>query len=90
MRVQRVRNLTITHCKKLCKWSKLKFVFVLIPTFQDMSVSAKEVALGQLDALKAKCEEAVEARKKAEQDIETLRPVGKLIRVEWASNLSEA
>lgn len=47
-----------------------------------MSVAAKEVVLGQLDALKAKCEEAVEARKKAEQDIETLRPVGKLIQVE--------
>lgn len=55
---------------------------MLIPTFQDMSVAAKEVVLGQLDALKAKCEEAVEARKKAEQDIETLRPVGKLIQVE--------
>lgn len=59
------------------KWGKLKFVFMLFPTFQDMSVAAKVVVLGQLDALKAKCEEAVEARKKAEQDIENLRPVGK-------------
>lgn len=82
MRVQRVRDLTITHCKKLCKWGKLKFFFVPIPTFQDMSVAAKEVVVSQLDALKAKCEEAVEARKKAEQDIETLRPVGQLIQVD--------
>ncbi|XP_003971683.1 notochord granular surface isoform X1 [Takifugu rubripes] len=41
---------------------------------RDMSVAAKEVVLGQLDALKAKCEEQLEARKKAKQDIETLRP----------------
>lgn len=40
-----------------------------------MSVAAKEVVLGQLQALKAKYDEAVEARKKAEQDIETVRPV---------------
>lgn len=40
-----------------------------------MSVEAKEAVLGQLDALKAKFEEAVEARKKVEQDIETVRPV---------------
>lgn len=40
-----------------------------------MSVEAKEAVLGQLGALKAKFEEAVEARKKVEQDIETVRPV---------------
>lgn len=40
-----------------------------------MSVEAKEAVLGQLGTLKAKFEEAVEARKKVEQDIETVRPV---------------
>lgn len=40
-----------------------------------MSVEAKEAVLGQLGALKAKFEEAVDARKKVEQDIETVRPV---------------
>lgn len=40
-----------------------------------MSVEAKEAVLGQLAALKAKYDEAVEARKKVEQDIETVRPV---------------
>ncbi|CAG01775.1 unnamed protein product, partial [Tetraodon nigroviridis] len=39
-----------------------------------MSVEAKEAVLGQLAALKAKYDEAVEARKKVEQDIETVRP----------------
>lgn len=48
-----------------------------------MSVEAKEAVLGQLDALKAKYDEAVETRKKVEQDIETVRPVReKLMRVE--------
>lgn len=50
-------------------------LLALQSTYQDMSVAAKEVVLGQVEALKAKCDEAVEARKKAEQDIETLRPV---------------
>lgn len=45
-------------------------------------MAANEVVLGQLNALKAKCDEAVESRKKAEQDIETVRPVGKLMQVE--------
>lgn len=40
-----------------------------------MSVEAKEAVLGQLSALKAKFKEAVEARKKVEQDIEIVRPV---------------
>lgn len=47
-----------------------------------MSVAANGVVLGQLDALKAKCDEAVEARKMAEQDIEIVRPVGNLMQVE--------
>uniref|UniRef100_H3D025 Notochord granular surface n=1 Tax=Tetraodon nigroviridis TaxID=99883 RepID=H3D025_TETNG len=37
-------------------------------------LKAKEAVLGQLAALKAKYDEAVEARKKVEQDIETVRP----------------
>ncbi|KAG7220775.1 hypothetical protein INR49_032018 [Caranx melampygus] len=41
---------------------------------RDMSLIAKEAMLGQLDALKAKYNEAVEARKKTEYDIEALRP----------------
>lgn len=47
-----------------------------------MSVEAKEAVLGQLGELKAKFEEAVEARKKVEQDIETVRPVEKLIQAD--------
>ena len=38
-------------------------------------MAAKEAMLGQLDTLKAKYNEAVEARKKTEQEIEILRPV---------------
>lgn len=38
-------------------------------------MAAKEAMLGQLDALKAKYDDAVEARKKTEHDIEMLRPV---------------
>lgn len=38
-------------------------------------MAAKEVVLAQLDALKVKYDEAVEARKKTEQDIEAVRPV---------------
>ncbi|XP_026174809.1 notochord granular surface [Mastacembelus armatus] len=41
---------------------------------RDMSLAAKEAMLGQLNMLKAKYDEIVEARKKAEHDIETLRP----------------
>ncbi|XP_074541666.1 notochord granular surface isoform X2 [Halichoeres trimaculatus] len=41
---------------------------------KDLSVVAKEAVMGQLDMLKSKYEEAVEARKKTEQDIEILRP----------------
>lgn len=40
-----------------------------------MSLVAKEAMLGQLDTLKAKYDEAVDARKKTEHDIEALRPV---------------
>lgn len=40
-----------------------------------MSLAAKEAMLGQLDKLKAKYSEAVDARKKTEHDIENLRPV---------------
>ena len=38
-------------------------------------MAAKDAMLGQLDALKAKYDEAVEARKKTEHDIDSLRPV---------------
>lgn len=38
-------------------------------------MEAKEAVLGQLGTLKAKYDEAVEARKKVEQDIKTVRPV---------------
>ncbi|CAJ1077159.1 notochord granular surface isoform X3 [Xyrichtys novacula] len=41
---------------------------------RDLSLEAKEAMAGQLDMLKSKYEEAVEARKKTEQDIEILRP----------------
>ncbi|XP_069570476.1 notochord granular surface [Brachyistius frenatus] len=41
---------------------------------RDLSVEAKEVMLGQLNIVKAKYEEAVQARKKTEEDIEALRP----------------
>uniref|UniRef100_A0A8C9ZXP9 Notochord granular surface n=1 Tax=Sander lucioperca TaxID=283035 RepID=A0A8C9ZXP9_SANLU len=41
---------------------------------RDMSLAAKEAMLGQLDKLKAKYSEAVDARKKTEHDIENLRP----------------
>nr|XP_046229200.1 notochord granular surface isoform X2 [Scatophagus argus] len=41
---------------------------------RDVSLAAKEAMLGQLDMLKAKYDEAVDARKKTEHDIETLRP----------------
>ncbi|KAA8583157.1 hypothetical protein FQN60_015703 [Etheostoma spectabile] len=41
---------------------------------RDTSLAAKEAMLGQLDKLKAKYTEAVDARKKTEQDIENLRP----------------
>lgn len=40
-----------------------------------MSLAAKEAMLGQLDMLKAKQDEAVDARKKTEHDIETVRLV---------------
>lgn len=42
---------------------------------QDVSVAAKDAMLGQLDSLKAKYDEAVEARKNTEHDIEAIRPV---------------
>lgn len=46
-------------------------------------MEAKEAVLGQLGALKAKYDETVEARKKVEQDIETVRLVReKLLEVE--------
>uniref|UniRef100_A0A3B4ZQJ1 Glial fibrillary acidic protein-like n=1 Tax=Stegastes partitus TaxID=144197 RepID=A0A3B4ZQJ1_9TELE len=41
---------------------------------RDVTSAAKEAMLGQLEALKAKYQEAVEARRKTEQDIEALRP----------------
>ncbi|XP_028461564.1 notochord granular surface isoform X1 [Perca flavescens] len=41
---------------------------------RDMSLEAKAAMLGQLDKLKAKYSEAVDARKKTEHDIENLRP----------------
>ncbi|XP_068564955.1 notochord granular surface [Cebidichthys violaceus] len=41
---------------------------------RDMSLAAKEAMLGQFEMLKAKYNEAVDARKKAEHDIENLRP----------------
>lgn len=54
-------------------------------------METKEAVLGQLGALKAKYDEAVEARKKIEQDIETVRPVReKLMQEEWALILSKA
>ncbi|KAJ8290899.1 hypothetical protein GJAV_G00018980 [Gymnothorax javanicus] len=41
---------------------------------RDMAVAAKEAMAGQLEMLKAKYAEAVELRKKAELEIEALRP----------------
>ncbi|XP_036406459.1 notochord granular surface [Megalops cyprinoides] len=41
---------------------------------RDIAVAAKEAMAGQLEMLKAKYAEAVEARKKAEQEIEAFRP----------------
>ncbi|KAJ8354061.1 hypothetical protein SKAU_G00216280 [Synaphobranchus kaupii] len=41
---------------------------------RDMALAAKEAMAGQLEMLKAKYEEAVELRKKAELDIEAFRP----------------
>ncbi|MBN3305758.1 DESM protein, partial [Amia calva] len=41
---------------------------------RDMSIAAKEAVTAQLEALKVKYEEAFEARKKAEQEIEAFRP----------------
>ncbi|XP_034556021.1 notochord granular surface isoform X2 [Notolabrus celidotus] len=41
---------------------------------KDLSLAAKEAMMGKLDMLKSKHEEAVEARKQTEQDIEILRP----------------
>uniref|UniRef100_A0A8D3AAB2 Notochord granular surface n=1 Tax=Scophthalmus maximus TaxID=52904 RepID=A0A8D3AAB2_SCOMX len=41
---------------------------------RDMSLAAKEAMLGQLDMIKAKYDDAVLSRKKAEHDIESLRP----------------
>ncbi|XP_020497670.1 notochord granular surface isoform X1 [Labrus bergylta] len=41
---------------------------------RNLSLSAKEGMMGQLDMLKSKYDEAVEARKKTEYDIEILRP----------------
>lgn len=65
----------------MCSFSPhyaLYFLIHFIPyiwTVQDMSLAAKEAMLGQLDMLKAKYDEAVDARKKTEHDIENLRPV---------------
>lgn len=42
---------------------------------QDTSLAAKEAMCGQLDALKAKYEEALVARKDTEEVIVALRPV---------------
>ncbi|XP_071764432.2 notochord granular surface [Centroberyx gerrardi] len=41
---------------------------------RDLAVAAKEAMSGQLAVLKAKYDEALEARKKAEQEIEAFRP----------------
>ncbi|XP_030641009.1 glial fibrillary acidic protein [Chanos chanos] len=41
---------------------------------RDLAVAAKEAMAGQLEMIKAKYEEAVEMRKKAEMDIEAFRP----------------
>ncbi|XP_041832064.1 notochord granular surface [Melanotaenia boesemani] len=41
---------------------------------RDLSLAAKEVIVGQLDMLKVKYDEALEARKQTELDIEALRP----------------
>lgn len=51
-------------------------LIILYPwSVQDMSLAAKEAMLGQLDMIKAKYDDAVLSRKKAEHDIESLRPV---------------
>ncbi|XP_076135767.1 glial fibrillary acidic protein-like [Alosa pseudoharengus] len=41
---------------------------------RDLAVAAKDAMAGQLEMMKARYEEAVELRKKAEMDIENLRP----------------
>ncbi|MBN3319530.1 DESM protein, partial [Atractosteus spatula] len=53
---------------------ELKRIADLMKAQRDMSLAAKEAMAGQLEMLKAKYEEAVEGRKKAEQDIEAFRP----------------
>ncbi|TSZ83230.1 Desmin [Bagarius yarrelli] len=41
---------------------------------RDLAIAAKEAMTAQLEMIRAKYEEALEARKKAEQDIETFKP----------------
>ncbi|XP_006626375.2 desmin isoform X1 [Lepisosteus oculatus] len=53
---------------------ELKRIADLMRAQRDMSLAAKEAMAGQLEMLKAKYEEAVEGRKKAERDIEAFRP----------------
>lgn len=45
---------------------------------KDFAVAGKEAMMAQLEMVKTKYEEALEARKKAEQDIEAFKPVSSL------------
>ncbi|XP_041660522.1 notochord granular surface isoform X2 [Cheilinus undulatus] len=54
--------------------SDLKRVAEQMRVQRDLSFSAKEAMMAQLDMLKSKYDEALEARKKTEHDIEILRP----------------
>ncbi|KAM6986210.1 desmin-like [Aplochiton taeniatus] len=41
---------------------------------RDMAVAAKEAMAGELEMIKARCQEALEMRKQAEMDVEAFRP----------------
>lgn len=47
----------------------------MLSDMQALALAAKEAMSGQLEMLKVKYEEALEARKKAEMEIEAFRPV---------------
>lgn len=80
MRVERVREVISHDCNIVVHYDRIKSWCgntgaPFHPIYKDMSLAAKEAMLGQFDMLKAKYDEAVDARKKAEHDIETVRLV---------------
>ncbi|XP_053193489.1 notochord granular surface [Scomber japonicus] len=63
-----LRQLYESQLKELCRNAEQMRVQ------RDVSLATKEGMLGQMGTLKAKYDEAVEARKKTEQEVEALRP----------------